>query len=166
VWGKDIPGGLATPLTNTGTSYVTKYCINYHLTFQDCYCGGKDIPGGYSPDQIPQFVLLTFDDAVNDLNQVNYSPHIHNINSFTLKEKKLLAEPVFRIRIGYMRIRILVKFEPSFPKVNKTKFFRLKFFSHSTILDQVLGLKYDCIEINNFYYFFLVFRRNILLFRG
>ncbi len=37
---------------------------------QDCYCGGKDIPGGYSPDQIPQFVLLTFDDAVNDLNQV------------------------------------------------------------------------------------------------
>jgi hypothetical protein len=38
--------------------------------FQDCYCGGKDIPGGYTPDQIPQFVLLTFDDAVNDLNQV------------------------------------------------------------------------------------------------
>ena len=40
--------------------------------FQDCYCGGRDIPGGYSPDQIPQFVLLTFDDAVNDLNKQFY----------------------------------------------------------------------------------------------
>ena len=37
---------------------------------QDCYCGGNEIPGGFSPDQIPQFVLLTFDDAVNDLNEV------------------------------------------------------------------------------------------------
>ena len=35
----------------------------------DCYCGGSDIPGGYKPEDIPQFVLLTFDDAVNDLNE-------------------------------------------------------------------------------------------------
>jgi len=38
----------------------------------NCYCGGKDIPGGYSPAKIPQFVMLTFDDAVNDLNKAFY----------------------------------------------------------------------------------------------
>ena len=43
-----------------------------HQPAQDCYCGGREIPGGYSPDQIPQFVLLTFDDAVNDLNKQFY----------------------------------------------------------------------------------------------
>jgi hypothetical protein len=36
----------------------------------DCYCGGgKTVPGGYEPQDIPQVVLLTFDDAVNDLNK-------------------------------------------------------------------------------------------------
>eukprot|EP00094_Tigriopus_californicus_P010782 TCALIF_10399-PA protein Name:"Protein of unknown function" AED:0.48 eAED:0.48 QI:0/0/0/0.5/1/1/2/0/95 len=35
----------------------------------DCYCGGSTIPGGYAEADIPQFVLLTFDDAVNDLNK-------------------------------------------------------------------------------------------------
>lgn len=37
-----------------------------------CSCG-LSIPGGISPDQTPQFVLLTFDDAVNDLNNDFYS---------------------------------------------------------------------------------------------
>jgi len=34
-----------------------------------CSCGGKDIPGGLRPDETPQFVLMTWDDAVNDLNR-------------------------------------------------------------------------------------------------
>jgi len=34
-----------------------------------CYCGGTEVPGGHSRKNIPQFVLLTFDDAVNSLNQ-------------------------------------------------------------------------------------------------
>jgi hypothetical protein len=34
----------------------------------NCFCGGTEIPGGLKPDQTPQFVLLTFDDAVNGLN--------------------------------------------------------------------------------------------------
>ena len=50
----------------------TLYFIPNSVAPQDCYCGGKDIPGGYSPDQIPQFVMLTFDDAVNDLNKAFY----------------------------------------------------------------------------------------------
>ena len=38
----------------------------------DCYCGGKEVPGGFAPEQIPQIVLLTFDDSVNDLNKGLY----------------------------------------------------------------------------------------------
>ncbi|KAK7025427.1 Polysaccharide deacetylase [Halocaridina rubra] len=38
----------------------------------DCYCGGKDVPGGFAPESVPQLVLLTFDDAVNDLNKGLY----------------------------------------------------------------------------------------------
>ncbi|XP_072946390.1 uncharacterized protein Cda5 isoform X6 [Epargyreus clarus] len=39
----------------------------------DCYCGGKDIPGDLPVETVPQIVLLTFDDSVNDLNKVLYS---------------------------------------------------------------------------------------------
>ncbi|CAG5106796.1 Similar to CDA8: Chitin deacetylase 8 (Bombyx mori) [Cotesia congregata] len=38
----------------------------------DCNCGGPDIPGGIDVEQTPQIVLLTFDDAVNDLNKQLY----------------------------------------------------------------------------------------------
>ena len=38
----------------------------------DCRCGGSDVPGKLSPKQIPQIVLITFDDAVNDLNNEIY----------------------------------------------------------------------------------------------
>ncbi|KAJ3622705.1 hypothetical protein MTP99_018990 [Tenebrio molitor] len=38
----------------------------------DCYCGGKEIPGNLPVEEVPQIVLLTFDDAVNDLNKQYY----------------------------------------------------------------------------------------------
>ncbi|XP_043272512.1 uncharacterized protein Cda5 isoform X2 [Venturia canescens] len=38
----------------------------------DCNCGGTDIPGGIPVEKTPQIVLLTFDDAVNDLNKQLY----------------------------------------------------------------------------------------------
>ncbi|KAJ3639696.1 hypothetical protein Zmor_003040 [Zophobas morio] len=38
----------------------------------DCYCGGKEIPGNLPIEEVPQLVLLTFDDAVNDLNKQYY----------------------------------------------------------------------------------------------
>jgi len=34
----------------------------------DCNCGSSTIPGGLKPKQVPQIVLITFDDAINDLN--------------------------------------------------------------------------------------------------
>nr|XP_032529041.1 uncharacterized protein LOC116779016 isoform X4 [Danaus plexippus plexippus] len=39
----------------------------------DCFCGGKDIPGELPVDKVPQIVLLTFDDSVNDLNKGLYT---------------------------------------------------------------------------------------------
>ncbi|KAL0103005.1 hypothetical protein PUN28_018362 [Cardiocondyla obscurior] len=44
----------------------------------DCSCGGPDIPGGIPHEQTPQIVLLTFDDAVNDLNKPLYSELFEN----------------------------------------------------------------------------------------
>ncbi|XP_011351604.1 uncharacterized protein LOC105287641 isoform X2 [Ooceraea biroi] len=44
----------------------------------DCNCGGIDIPGGIPTEQTPQIVLLTFDDAVNDLNKDLYSDLFEN----------------------------------------------------------------------------------------
>ncbi|KAF2884032.1 hypothetical protein ILUMI_22150 [Ignelater luminosus] len=38
----------------------------------DCSCGGKEIPGDLPVDQVPQMVLLTYDDSVNDLNKGLY----------------------------------------------------------------------------------------------
>ncbi|XP_050313531.1 uncharacterized protein LOC126748381 isoform X2 [Anthonomus grandis grandis] len=38
----------------------------------DCSCGGKDIPGDIPVTETPQIVLMTFDDAVNDLNKPYY----------------------------------------------------------------------------------------------
>ncbi|XP_031627349.1 uncharacterized protein LOC116343441 isoform X2 [Contarinia nasturtii] len=39
----------------------------------DCYCGGRDIPGDLPVEDVPQIILLTFDDSVNDLNKQLYS---------------------------------------------------------------------------------------------
>ncbi|GAB0091855.1 mucin-5AC [Sergentomyia squamirostris] len=39
----------------------------------DCFCGGKDIPGDLPVEETPQIVLITFDDAVNDLNRGTYA---------------------------------------------------------------------------------------------
>jgi len=35
----------------------------------NCYCGGSEIPGNLTKEEIPQLVLLTWDDAVNGLNK-------------------------------------------------------------------------------------------------
>ncbi|XP_046425141.1 uncharacterized protein LOC124182233 isoform X2 [Neodiprion fabricii] len=44
----------------------------------DCNCGGPDIPGGLLPEEIPQLVILTFDDAVNELNKQLYTDLFEN----------------------------------------------------------------------------------------
>ncbi|RWS19278.1 Polysaccharide deacetylase-like protein, partial [Leptotrombidium deliense] len=48
-------------------SKATK-CNNDVCIIPDCKCGNSLIPGNLPVDEIPQIILLTFDDAVNDLN--------------------------------------------------------------------------------------------------
>ncbi|XP_076053295.1 chitin deacetylase-like 5 isoform X2 [Oratosquilla oratoria] len=55
------------PVDVKATKCDSKKCL-----LPDCFCGGKDIPGGIAPQEVPQMVLLTFDDSVNDLNKELY----------------------------------------------------------------------------------------------
>jgi len=55
------------PVDSVATKCDPKVC-----RLPDCYCGGAAVPGGFAPENIPQLVLLTFDDAVNDLNKGLY----------------------------------------------------------------------------------------------
>jgi hypothetical protein len=64
--------GVAQGANRTKRQFEAGHCDPALCKIPDCYCGGNEIPGGYKPDQIPQFVLLTFDDAVNDLNEAFY----------------------------------------------------------------------------------------------
>ncbi|XP_047519779.1 chitin deacetylase 8 [Pieris napi] len=43
---------------------LAEECDAAKCKLPDCRCSGTDIPGGFEPHRIPQFVLLTFDDAV------------------------------------------------------------------------------------------------------
>ncbi|XP_029157650.1 uncharacterized protein LOC114930071 isoform X1 [Nylanderia fulva] len=66
----------ARPLTLYPTPQVDKpaaKCRKDVCLLPDCNCGGADIPGDYLPEEIPQIVLLTFDDSVNDLNKGLYT---------------------------------------------------------------------------------------------
>ena len=44
-------------------------CDSRFCRLPNCFCGGSKPPGGLKTEQTPQFVLLTFDDAVNGLNR-------------------------------------------------------------------------------------------------
>ncbi|XP_023937311.2 chitin deacetylase 8-like [Bicyclus anynana] len=43
----------------------------------DCRCSSQDIPGNLEPRNTPQFVLLTFDDAITELNTQTYRSIIY-----------------------------------------------------------------------------------------
>ena len=61
--------GLVALVSMAVAQQTAEQCDPSYCRLPDCYCGGKQIPGGYKPEEIPQLVLLTFDDAVNDLNK-------------------------------------------------------------------------------------------------
>lgn len=63
------PAKRPEPLFATPTALQTAAkCDNRVCRLPDCKCGDTLNPGGLDPKVIPQVVLLTFDDAVNDLN--------------------------------------------------------------------------------------------------
>ena len=54
-------------------------CDKARCILPDCRCGGPDIPANMSAKQVPQLVVLTFDDSINDLNQRLYTSMFHPI---------------------------------------------------------------------------------------
>merc|ERR1719427_1257849 len=54
-------------------------CDKSQCQLPDCRCGGPQIPANISAEQIPQLVVLTFDDSINDLNQRLYTSIFHPI---------------------------------------------------------------------------------------
>lgn len=54
--------------------------MKVNISFRFCFVSGKDIPGEISAAMIPQMVLLTFDDAINNDNWELYTDLLNNNN--------------------------------------------------------------------------------------
>jgi len=65
------------PLVNLGDEATI--CQEDTCQLPDCRCGGSKIPANLTKEKIPQMVILTFDDSVNDLNQRLYQNIFHPI---------------------------------------------------------------------------------------
>jgi len=52
---------------------VAQQCNPELCQLPSCFCGGPTIPGNLTREEIPQLVMLTFDDAVNEINKAFYS---------------------------------------------------------------------------------------------
>jgi hypothetical protein len=97
-------------------------------------------------------LVLVIVKKIRDPKSGKNHPRIQGVKKHRLPDPYLNADP------DPVRTRILVKFEPSIPKANKGKFFFHLIFLTFKILDQVLCLKYDCIEYTGtVLIFFLIF---------
>lgn len=54
------------------------YCNKDNCKLPECFCGGSDVPGDLKVSEIPQFVVLTFDDSVTPLNFPFYERLLHD----------------------------------------------------------------------------------------
>ena len=52
----------------TQSADAAESCSASKCRLPNCNCASSNIPGGLSPSEIPQLVMITFDDSVNDLN--------------------------------------------------------------------------------------------------
>uniref|UniRef100_T1JFB8 Chitin-binding type-2 domain-containing protein n=1 Tax=Strigamia maritima TaxID=126957 RepID=T1JFB8_STRMM len=60
-----LPIPIELPIADT----PAKWCDPNICKLPTCFCGGNHVvPGGFKPEEIPQIVLITFDDAINDIN--------------------------------------------------------------------------------------------------
>ncbi|KAL4716750.1 hypothetical protein ACJJTC_001906 [Scirpophaga incertulas] len=57
---------------------LAKACDQEACQPPDCRCSSTSIPGGLDPKDTPQFVMVTFDDAVNVLNTETYRNVLYN----------------------------------------------------------------------------------------
>lgn len=74
---KKIP--RSSPSRSQAGDPATK-CDPKHCQLPDCRCGGPKIPLNNATSQnVPQMVVLTFDDSINDLNQKLYESIFHPV---------------------------------------------------------------------------------------
>ncbi|KAG6456235.1 hypothetical protein O3G_MSEX009615, partial [Manduca sexta] len=57
---------------------IAEECDREACKLPECRCSSSDIPGGLKPRNTPQFVTVTFDDAVNVLNIETYRAILYN----------------------------------------------------------------------------------------
>ena len=63
------PPSRPKPVHPTPVPFITaEKCDPKQCKLPDCNCGSSTIPGGLKAKQVPQIVMITFDDAINDLN--------------------------------------------------------------------------------------------------
>ena len=90
-WWLNVLVILAT-LGKLSSSQEAQRCDPSYCRLPECFCGGSQIPGGLKKENTPQFVLLTFDDAVNGLNKEFFKDLFHkrlNPNGCPIKVKYL-----------------------------------------------------------------------------
>ena len=77
--------------------------ISPQCTLPDCFCSsdGTLVPGGLSPKDIPQMVIITFDDAVNDENWDLYAQKLFPQEGNSIAEQSLWAIfwPILRLAV-------------------------------------------------------------------
>jgi len=53
-------------------------CNDNNCNLPDCFCSGYQPPAGMSPSSIPQFIMISFNGAINENNYEEYSKIFHN----------------------------------------------------------------------------------------
>jgi hypothetical protein len=69
---------LAMPSQEKGQRAPAVTCDPDKCLLPSCKCSNTQIPGGLKKEETPQFVILTFDDAVNPLNIIDYRKALYN----------------------------------------------------------------------------------------
>ena len=60
--------GAMVALTSAERGKKATLCTSNRCRLPDCFCAGARVPKGLKSDTIPQFVMISFDGSVRDLN--------------------------------------------------------------------------------------------------
>lgn len=69
---------LYLALSGCHSAQDAKPCDDKICKLPDCFCSGTKIPGGLDAKQVPQMVMITFDDSVNVQNFKFYEMLLNN----------------------------------------------------------------------------------------
>ena len=110
---------LSTCATLLVSGQRASTCDSRACQLPNCFCGGINIPGNLTKEEIPQLVLLTFDDAVNGLNKEFFSKLFderYNPNGCPIKVSSqwLCQCKLFALRMESQGLCCFISFSPLF----------------------------------------------------